>query len=420
MNTYVRPGYKQTEVGVIPEGWEVNRLADISERITVGIASAATHAYRKKGIPLLRNQNIKSGYLDERDVLYIAPDYEVAFQNKRLCGGDLLTARTGYPGTTCVVPNKYDSAQSFTTLITRPRPKVIDSTYLCHYINSEYGQKFFEQTQIGGAQKNVNAGALREMPVPVPLRDEQRAIATALSDVDALLAKLDAFIGKKRDLKQAAMQQLLTGRTRLTGFGGEWDRFYLGDLFTFKNGLNKARQFFGFGTPIVNYMDVFSNAGIQCSKLQGLVSLSVQEIKNFDVKKGDVLFTRTSETPDEIGMASVVLDEPRQTVFSGFVLRGRPRNDRLCDVFKAYCFQSSFVRRQIISKASYTTRALTNGRLLSGVLLPVPSLSEQAAIATVLSDMDADLAVLEARRDKTRALKQGMMQELLTGRIRLV
>jgi type I restriction enzyme, S subunit len=138
------------------------------------------------------------------------------------------------------------------------------------------------------------------------------------------------------------------------------------------------------------------------------------------VKKGDVLFTRTSETPDEIGMASVILDEPNQTVFSGFVLRGRPRNERLCDAFKAHCFRSSFVRRQIISKASYTTRALTNGRLLAGVVLHVPSLPEQAAIATVLADMDAELAALDFRRGKVRALKQGMAQELLTGRIRLV
>jgi len=92
----------------------------------------------------------------------------------------------------------------------------------------------------------------------------------------------------------------------------------------------------------------------------------------------------------------------------------------LCDEFKAYCFRSSFVRSQIVSKASYTTRALTNGRLLSGVVLPVPPRAEQAAIAAALSDMDTEILALETRRDKTRALKQAMMQELLTGRIRLI
>lgn len=138
MKETLRPGYKQTEVGVIPEDWEVKRLTDISDRVMLGIASAATHAYREKGIPLLRNQNIRPGYLDATDVLCIDPDYELTFQNKRLKAGDLLTARTGYPGTTCVVPDAFELAQSFTTLITRPRVVVIDSGYLCHCINSEH------------------------------------------------------------------------------------------------------------------------------------------------------------------------------------------------------------------------------------------------------------------------------------------
>ena len=230
MSAGIRAGYKQTAVGVIPEDWAVRSLASLADKIMVGIASAATHAYRAKGIPLFRNQNIRSGYLDDSDLLFVSPEYEVVFKNKRLRGGDLLTARTGYPGTTCEVPPLYDSAQSFTTLITRPRKSEIDSSFLCHYINSENGQKFFEQGQIGGAQKNVNAGTLRQMPIPTPHRAEQHAIATALSDMDALLAGLDRLIAKKRDLKQAAMQQLLTGETRLPRFQGKWEVKLLPDL----------------------------------------------------------------------------------------------------------------------------------------------------------------------------------------------
>jgi type I restriction enzyme S subunit len=115
-----------------------------------------------------------------------------------------------------------------------------------------------------------------------------------------------------------------------------------------------------------------------------------------------------------------MLDQPADTVFSGFIFRARPKNERVRDEFKVHCFSSSFVRKQIVSKASYTTRALTNGRILSEVLLPLPMREEQLVIAAVLDDMDAEIAALESRRDKTRALKQGMMQELLTGRIRLV
>ena len=159
----LKRGYKQSELGVIPNHWEVEKLASVSDKVMVGIASAATHAYRPRGIPLLRNQNIKAGWLDDADILFVDEEYEKGFRNKRLKTGDLLTARTGYPGMTCVIPPRFEGAQSFTTLITRPRKDLVDSAFLCHFINSGAGQSFFDRSQIGGAQKNVNAGALREM-----------------------------------------------------------------------------------------------------------------------------------------------------------------------------------------------------------------------------------------------------------------
>ncbi len=194
----------------------------------------------------------------------------------------------------------------------------------------------------------------------------------------------------------------------------------LGDLFIFKNGLNKAKRFFGYGTPIVNYMDVYRSPTILCSALEGRVSLSNEEISRFDVKKGDVLFTRTSETIEDIGMASVVLDNPVATVFSGFLLRGRPKQDLHSSEFMAYCLRSDVVRKQITTKASYTTRALTNGRILSAVVFPLPSRDEQSAIAAVLVDLDDEIAALKCKLAKVLRIKRGMMQELLTGRNRLV
>jgi restriction endonuclease S subunit len=227
----IKPGYKLTEVGMIPEVWDVKPLSALADRIMVGIASAATHAYRSRGIVLFRNQNIKSGYLDDSDILHIASDYEVGFKNKRLKAGDLLTARTGYPGTTCVVPPRYEGAQSFTTLITRPNERAVDSNYLCCFINSNRGQTYFERNQIGGGQKNVNAGSLKRLPVALPpTQVEQKAIAAALSDADALIESLDQLIAKKRHLKQGAMQDLLTGKKRLPGFSMTWDSRPLGSI----------------------------------------------------------------------------------------------------------------------------------------------------------------------------------------------
>src|SRR6267142_779497 len=149
----------------------------------------------------------------------------------------------------------------------------------------------------------------------------------------------------------------------------EWNAPVLGGLFDFKNGLNKGKEYFGHGTPIVNYMDVYRNCGLYAHDLLGRVDVSKQELKAFEVKKGDVFFTRTSETVEEVGIASVMLNESPDTVFSGFVLRARPKNDNLDDQFKKYCFSPFVVRKQITSKSTYTTRALTNGRLLSAVAI---------------------------------------------------
>ena len=199
----------------------------------------------------------------------------------------------------------------------------------------------------------------------------------------------------------------------------EWNTWTIGDLFAIKNGLNKAKRFFGTGIPIVNYMDVFERSGLTADSLAGRVTLTPDEIRNYQVRMGDVFFTRTSETVEEIGVASVMLDDPCDTVFSGFVLRARPRDGHLNDTYKQYCFAVRSVRSQIVSNATYTTRALTNGRSLSGVHIAVPPRPEQRAIAAALSDVDELIGSLEALVAKKRAIKQATMQQLLTGRTRL-
>lgn len=199
----------------------------------------------------------------------------------------------------------------------------------------------------------------------------------------------------------------------------QWDAPLLGELFAFKNGLNKAKKFFGYGTPIVNYMDVYKNPGLFAKDLHGRVDVSKQDLKAFEVRRGDVFFTRTSETVEEVGITSVMLDESLNTVFSGFVLRARPKDETLDDQFKKYCFSSSVIRKQITSQSTYTTRALTNGRALSAVAIARPPKSEQHAIAAALSDVDALIGALDQLIAKKRDLNQAAMQRLLTGQERL-
>ena len=209
-------------------------------------------------------------------------------------------------------------------------------------------------------------------------------------------------------------------QTELGTIPEDWDIIRIGDHFDFKNGLNKGKEFFGYGTPIVNYMDVYKHPGLRLDDIKGRVSVSNDEMLAHRVKKGDVFFTRTSETVDEIGMSAVILENVENTVFSGFLLRARPKTDYFDLQFKKYCFLTTIVRKQIMSTSSETTRALTNGRLLSQVLVPVPkNRKEQSAIASVLSNIDELIETLEKLIEKKKNIKQGAMQELLTGKKRL-
>lgn len=198
-----------------------------------------------------------------------------------------------------------------------------------------------------------------------------------------------------------------------------WNTATIGDFLEFKNGLNKGKEFFGYGTPIVNYTDVYKKRGLKRADIRGRVCLTPDEIHRFDVRKNDVFFTRTSETPDEVGMSCVLLEDVENGVFSGFVLRGRPKNDMFVPEYCKYCFSTEAVRNAIITGCTYTTRALTNGKQLSTIEIPVPPKPEQEAVAAALSDIDTLIVNLEKLIAKKKAIKQGTMQELLSGSRRL-
>ena len=188
--------------------WKNVILHDISEMITVGIANSATHAYREKGIVMFRNQNIKNNKLDDTDLIYIDEDFERQYKNKRLKAYDLLVARTGYPGTCCVVPPKYENTQTFTTIIVRLRLLDAAPQFICQYINSPMGVSYIASTQIGGGQKNSGVGIIEKMPVVLPSKPEQQRIADFFTALDAQIENERALLEDWRQLKKGLLQQM--------------------------------------------------------------------------------------------------------------------------------------------------------------------------------------------------------------------
>lgn len=199
----------------------------------------------------------------------------------------------------------------------------------------------------------------------------------------------------------------------------EWTEHTLSEFFDFKNGLNKEKEAFGKGTPIVNYTDVWGKRGLLKENIKGKVLLSKNEIDLYKVEEGDVFFTRTSETIDEIGLSSVLLEPINDCVFSGFVLRARPKKTGIVKEYNIYCYSSAIMRHEITRKSSMTTRALTNGTLLGEVNINLPNQKEQEKIAEILQQQDRLIELKEKLIEEKKKQKQYLMEALLTGKVRL-
>jgi len=185
---------------------EERLLGEISEFVTVGIANSATHAYAESGIPMLRNQNIKENYLDDSDLIYIKPEFAAKYDSKCLKQNDIIVMRTGYPGVACLVPEKYEGCQTFTTLIVRLKPNN-NPSYVCSYINSDFGKKFINSEKVGVAQQNVGAKSLAKMPIKIAPKEIQDEFATFVDQVDKSKVVVQKALDETQILFNSLMQQ---------------------------------------------------------------------------------------------------------------------------------------------------------------------------------------------------------------------
>jgi type I restriction enzyme S subunit len=275
-----------------------------------------------------------------------------------------------------------------------------------------------------GSQMNLNTGLLYGCLVPIPPTEvEQRAIAAALNDIDALLAGLDRLIAKKRDLKLAAMQQLLTGQTRLPGFQGEWEVKRLGEHVSFlKNGVHSRAELTTNGLiKNLHYGDIHACGGVTLdpSSMPSLESNRAHALGR--LMDGDLVFVDASEDIDGVGKSVEIVGAAGVPFVAGLhTIAARFDPAVLAHGFKAYLQFCPPFRLHLRRLAAGTKVYATSRRHIASAEVPLPNFQEQTAIAGVLSDMDTELTTLEVRRDKTSALKQAMMQELLTGKTRLV
>ena len=405
-------GYKRTEVGVIPEDWRVSNIG-AEFRVQLG---KMLDAAKNSGIPkpYIGNRSVQWGRIDVDNidtVLMTLAD----LQRFRLQGGDLLVCEGGEIGRAAIwdgrIPECYYQKALHRLRPTRNYDVYLMMSLLQLWASTGYLANYVTQTSIAHLPKDK----LEIVPLPVPPPADQRAIAEALSAVDGLLAALEALIAKKRAIKQAAMQQLLTGKSRLPGFSGAWETKRLGYIASFFKGssLSKADLLPDGKRRCIHYGELFTIYGERITEVlhgtdrEGVLFCSI---------RNDVLMPTSDVTPNGLATASCILLS--DIILGGDVLVIRVAEELLNGEFLAYTIKMN--RNDVLQLVSGTTVFHLYGRDMATFTFSAPSVEEQSAIAAILSDMDSEISALERRRDKTRAIKRGMMQQLLTGRVRLV
>ena len=267
--------------------------------------------------------------------------------------------------------------------------KKIMPNYLLLYLKSSKILQKIDSIKEPGARFRFDFERWNKIEIPLPSLKKQEEVIKKLSSFTKYITELQAEL-QARNKQYNYYRDMLLSEDYLNKISEkftenqfiEWK--ILGELFEFKNGLNKGKDFFGKGTPIINYMDVYKRNKIYSNDLIGSVETTEDEQKRYSIKRGDVFFTRTSETKEEIGKTSVLLDDVEKGVFSGFVLRARPITELLLPEYCAYCFETYEFRKNVIRYSTYTTRALTNGTTLSNLKIPVPSIEIQNKIVKIL------------------------------------
>lgn len=412
----MKSGYKMTEVGVIPEDWEVKELSSISaiksgKRLPKG--SLVTSS--KTSYPYIRVIDMNMGYLNLSNIMYVPENVQPMISKYIISKNDIYISVAGTLGLVGKIPEELDGA-NLTENANRITEIQCNRDYLMYYMMSPLIQNVIEAERTIGAQPKLALQRIRDFYIVLP-RDnrEQTAIAAALSDVDSLISALTKKIEKKKAIKQGLMQQLLTGKKRLSGFNDKWKSMLLGDIAEVKDGTHQTPQYVKSGGK-----PFYSVENVTADDFKNVKHISLEEHKaltsNYRIEKGDVLMTRIGS----IGCCKYVDWDVDASFYVSLALL--KINEKYDSKFISYLSNiKSFKEEVMLNSLVFAIPQKINLGNISLIKVYIPtSKAEQTAIANILSDCDSEIAALEEKRDKYKEIKQGMMQQLLTGKIRLI
>lgn len=390
----VKKGYKMTELGVIPEEWEIKYLREILE-ITTGSKNTQDKLENGKYPFFVRSQQIEK------------------INSYSYDGEAILTAGDGV-GTGKVfhyINGKFDFHQRVYMLSNFNED--INGNYIFRYFSNNFYKRIMMMTAKSSVD-SVRMEMISEMKIPIPPLPEQQAIAQALSDTDSLISSLEKLIEKKKNIKQGTMQELLTGRKRVEGFSGEWEEKRLGDIAEIKDGTHQTPKYVKVGVPFYSVESVTKNDFVNTK----FISKEEHKLltKSFKIERNDILMTRIGSIGD-CKLVDWEVDASFYVSLALLKINKEVSSNFICHYTKTFSFQKEVDNNSL---QSAIPRKINLGPISNIKIIIPKTIEEQSAIANILSDVDKEIEALEQKLDKYKSIKEGMMQELLTGRIRLV
>ena len=402
----VKKGYKQTEVGVIPEDWEVNELEQYYSYISYGFTNPMPTT--KSGIFMITAKDIQDGKLNYKTARTTSEQAYSTFltAKSKPKKNDLLLTKDGSLGRLAIVGDTKICINQSVAVI-RPNDRV-DSVFLKKLLESSFYQRVMLENAGGSTIKHIYITIVNSMPIGVPRSvTEQKAIAQVLSDTDSLIQSLEKKIEKKRLVKEGVMQELMQDNE-------DWDITTLGDICYVRDGTHQTPNYVSDGIPFYSVENVSKN------DFQNTKYISNAEhqflTKNWKIEKGDILMTRIGS----VGVCKLIDWDVDASFYVSLGLL-KVKKGYSSSFIAQYSNTESFKKEIALNSLIFAIPKKINLGKISDVKISIPNnLSEQTRIATILSDMDAELEALQQKLSKYKQLKQGLMQNLLTGKIRLV
>jgi type I restriction enzyme S subunit len=412
----VPKGYKKSELGIIPAEWNIIPLKKHYLEIRNGFVGTATPYYVESGVKYLQGKNIKKGRIIPKDLIYVSEDFHIKQSKSQLKLNDIVMVQSGHVGECAVITEEYVGSNCHALIVLTPNDQT-HSHFYSYLFNSKLGERLIYKIKTGNTIEHILASDMKKMRVPVPSLYEQQKVSSILSTWDKVIELKEMLIEQKKEQKKGLMQKLLTGEVRLPGFKGELNQVKLGEIGTFLKGKGIAKnQTIDRGINCVRYGEIYTAHHYYIKKFYSSINEEVAK-DSTKIEKNDILFAGSGETAEEIGKAVAYIND-EEAYAGGDIIILRP-TIKVDSLFLSFLINTGEVAKARAKLGQGNSVVHIYPSTLSNLKILLPSFEEQQEIALRLKTFDDNLDLLEKEVLEFKEQKKGLMQLLLTGKVRV-